>query len=173
MVVRLVFARRVPRAWNKKILWATKGVVGMQMQLWQHVNLMWRYAKSASLKNPHVGTIITITTKTEHETPFSDIEFFIVDISNDIDKAVEDNEFEVCKKMFSPYGVFKKFFDKKVPESEFYKKPFNSKFFNIDAVLQTVNKQKKKGEKELEGTDKTVLDLLLKMGIMCHLGQYP
>ena len=151
-------------------MWSVKGVIGLQQQLWQHITLMWRYAKSASLKNAQVGTIVTITTKTERESMNSDIEFLIVDISNEADKKTEDYEFEVCQRMFSPQGVFKKFFKQKIPESGFYAKPLKSSYFNIDAVTKNLSKYRKEGEKEIG--ERSVFDMLLKMGIMCHLDKY-
>lgn len=131
---------------------------------------MWRYAKSAADKSPDEGTTITITKHEEKEGIQSNIEYFIVDISN-LDKAREDNEYNACLKMFDSYSVFKKLFgSKEVPKNEFLARKFKSKFFNIDAVKKQLDKAREKGEEALG--NKSVANALLQLGVMTHLGRY-
>lgn len=173
MVVRLVFARRVPRAWNRRLLRDIQGVLTMQQQFWMHVQTMWRYAKQAATKNPEEGTTITITQpRLEREKADSDIEFFIVDISNPFNKACEELEYKNSLVLFEKYNVFKRMFKDKVPESNFFSKPLKSKYFNIDTVMKSMKKQREAGEEEMERQGTTVAEMMLKLGVMSHVGKY-
>jgi len=174
MVVRMVFARRRPRGWNRRVFQFAHSVVSLQESMWQNVLTAWRSARNAAREHPEEGTSITLTMKSERESPTSDIEFCVVDISNTFVPGVEQKEFENCLSFFQKYGVFRNLLKRmdatRASNKGFFGKPLKSKFFSVDALKMKYDEFKKKGEEEI-GEDSLAVTLL-KFGIMSHVDKY-
>ena len=174
MVVRMVFARRRPRGWNRRLFHASHSVVTMQEVAWMQIVTGWKMARTAAQQRIDEGTTVTITTKKETEGVSSDLEFFVVDISNTFKPAEEERQYKGCLVYFDSYGAFKnlakKIANEKIGNKSFFAREMKSKFFNIEAIKRKSELYKKAGEEEIGNA--SLASLFLKLGIMSHVGRY-
>jgi phosphorylcholine metabolism protein LicD len=146
----------------------------MQEVAWMQVVTGWKAARTAAVQHPDEGTTITLTKKQEREGLESDIEFFIVDISNSFKPEDEERQYQGCLVYFQTYGAFKNLAKKiaaeKIGDKSFFAKPLRSKYFNTSILLRNAEKYKEAGEKEFG--ESSLASMFLKLGIMSHVGKY-